>query len=424
MSIRQNILGLYRSYSHSILNLQISQVAGIVGNLIFTMVIVRIIDIRQYGEYILFISVLNFLSFLNLPGLAIVIRKGVIKKYDKIYYESIIICLKVAFTSSLIAIAIYYMSSYVDFSEFIPIIEIFNKELLSLNWEFVVIAILFLLPSSFAKYESFIVAKEKYEIIRNLKITDPIVKITFVCSAAYFSNNIFYIILAYLAYRIFMIIIGNIIVYKIWSKNNNALYEKNKLLKEGYKYNLIDIIGFTSRLDKIILGGIDPTLLALFHAGNNITDLFQTNMKSLFTPILIKWGRLNREKHLYKIKKYFFYIIFAGGVLAILNYFLSKIFIPILYGSDYRYSIYVAFFLSLTLILKPVGTFFSEFDTVQDKGNKYAIIMIMLPILHTVLMLILIPKFKIMGLVSTILIVHVFSSLILTLFVLTGRNYK
>ena len=45
MSIRQNILGLYRSYSHSILNLQISQVAGIVGNLIFTMVIVRIIDI-------------------------------------------------------------------------------------------------------------------------------------------------------------------------------------------------------------------------------------------------------------------------------------------------------------------------------------------------------------------------------------------
>ena len=61
-----------------------------------------------------------------------------------------------------------------------------------------------------------------------------------------------------------------------------------------------------------------------------------------------------------------------------------------------------------------------DFDTVQDKGINYTYLMSFLPVLYIFLIFFLIPKYDVMGIVSSQIIVNIFANIAIAIFIFKG----
>tara|TARA_Y100001980_G_C14549158_1_gene330867 strand:- start:1877 stop:3037 length:1161 start_codon:yes stop_codon:yes gene_type:complete len=381
------------------------------------------IDFENYGRFVLFLSVIHFFSFLSLPGLNISIKKGVLKKYDKVYHEAIKVNLKFVSPIFIATILVYMLQ--VSFSQHVAFLSDSLKQYLpSVDWKIITLAFVFTFPSIFAKHESFLLAKEKYSLVKNIKVFEVSTKILIVCGVAYLFKDINYILFSYIFHMVILTIIGNYFVLKNMLSKNGDINNSKQIVNEGKKYNIIELIGTIGRLDKVILGTIDPSLLAVFHIGQRFPRLIKDNMKIFITPFIMTWGKLSREEHLSKLRKNFFNFFFIGILIFAISGIVSAVFIPLIFGSNYEKSILISLLLSLIIISKPLSAMILDFDTVQDKGINYTYLMSFLPVLYIFLIFFLIPKYDVMGIVSSQIIVNIFANIAIAIFIFKGGYLK
>ncbi|MFC1891805.1 lipopolysaccharide biosynthesis protein [Thermodesulfobacteriota bacterium] len=391
-----------KKYFQEVINLQCIHITTMIFGILTTALIVRSISTFDYGRYVFVLSIIDYLRLATLPGMNFSITKGVLKNYDHIYTASLKIIILSTFSISFIILSLIVFTDYFDLVTRVILNENIRDHILSVDWYLIAIASILIIPTGLERYDGFMLAKRKFSLLRNIKLFNGILGVVLIGGSAFFFNKIEFILLGFFFHRIVNILIGNYFALKERSTVVKNMPLQKGLIKEGIKYNIIDLLGLISRLDRIILGTIDPKLLAVYYIAQRFPDLIKNNAKHFIVPVLIRWGKLDATSHWQNLRKKLLYFLILGFIVAILISIISVLGIPLVFGRAYNESIRYAVLLSVPIIFLFANHVIFDFDTVQGTGANYRLFNIPLPLIYGISILILVPKYQIMGLVYAI----------------------
>ena len=77
------------------------------------------------------------------------------------------------------------------------------------------------------------------------------------------------------------------------------------MLKQGWQLSGLSVFNvLVGKIDRIILGVINPELLAVYYIGGVIPIKIRNTVKSLITVPLMHWAALNKKENLKKINQH------------------------------------------------------------------------------------------------------------------------
>ena len=351
----------------------------------------RTLTLETMGKYQYYLSFVAFFQFVTLPGMNSAITKGALKGYDTFLFVGI----KRAFRTSLI------------FSVFIVFVAIISSRILSNQDIFIGLLVCsFFIPlQALQKFDSFLLGKKKFFQSRSLTVLNVIFQGSLFYAILTFTKNIFFLLgalfisnLIYVAITYFM--------SKLFFKNSETDKKIDNSLNEiGIKLSFLQIFNqIVGNLDRIILGTMNPSILAIYHVGSIIPRSIKDNLKIILNVPIMHWGSLSKKENLRNIKKYGF-IFFLGGVGVTLGlWVLAEYLILYFYGDKYTSSIMIIRFLSLSIPLK-IFSAFIEFENIyQSGGGFYTKQTIIIKTIYLILMLYLVSNYQTLGIVIAYLV--------------------
>ena len=392
---------------------------GFLFSLFFTIftsaIIVRYISVYDYGRYVLLAAVARYFTVLTLPGMNIVIRKSILKDNNKIYFLILKKIFSIVIIGSSILITIIYLFNFLNINN----ITFLNK----VDWWIISMGIIILIPESLIRYEIYFNSKRMYSKAKYLKTSFSAMNFIFLSFSVILFQSLSILIYTKLIVSVVISFISNYYVFLDQKQfdNINSKEISKDFIQEGYKYNKLEIVGLISRLDRLIIGTIDPSLLALYHVASRFPELIKDNIKLFIYPIMNSWGKLKKDLHLTNLKKYFLHSIFIGLVTAIISFILSYVFIPIVFGENYIKSIHFALLLAIPFIALFSIMIVLDFDTVQLKGKFYRVVNIINILLYAILVLVLVPYYNIYGIIIATYISTIFRFLAVLQYLFKNR---
>ena len=168
-----------------------------------------------------------------------------------------------------------------------------------------------------------------------------------------------------------VVVILTIVKRRLSRQPRDPQFEQS-LLKQGWQLSGLSIFNvIAGRIDRIILGMMDPKLLALYHIGGIIPNKIKKCVKSLIAVPAMHWSTLSKKENLKKIQKHIFKFFLLGSVLALAIWYIVPWFIPFLYGESYQESVTIARWLCIILPVLFPGTIILNVDIFQDKSYLF-----------------------------------------------------
>jgi O-antigen/teichoic acid export membrane protein len=400
----------YRSYSHSVKYLILSQIIVIIFSFISTFVLIRSLTLEEYGLFVLVISLEGRFGVIALPGMNFVLQKALLKGNNcyQIIQKKI---LQVSFFIGLIIVAIASVNLIIV-DEYIGPFVFLNE----FKWEFLIVAIFFIIPKNLNKYEIYLISIEEYRSLFFYRLLQVLLYFLFVACVAYIFNSLYYVLFGVFIYYLILLIYTN-------KRLNNITYEKlvtedcidaSNVLKDGYKYSLLNLNAFFFRFERIVLGTISPELLGLYHVAEKIPDLVKNALKNFITPLLVKKGKGCKSGNFQWIKdnKLLLLLFGIGGLL--LSYLLTHLLYMQIFTEEYADGMHYSYLLSIPIIFIFINTILNSYDIVQNDGSIYRKYYFFHSIIFGVIAYIAIPLFGIMGMLYAVFgvtLLHIFCSI-------------
>jgi len=367
-----------------------AQIAGIAIALCINVILTRFLSQTDFGYYQLTLAYVTIANFLTLPGFNQSNIKGGAKGYDNIFFPT----LKYRALGSVVGIIIFLCIGSL-------FIFVWNKQTLG---SLLLIGSLFFPIYPFLQFDSLLIGKRRFDLSRGLFVSSQVLRLLLIGGAAIITKNLKFVLLMTVITQAAYALVGFVVTQRIISRvERNIKFEKG-LLNLGIKMTLIGIwSAIAGRIERVILGMMDPKLLAVYHIGAIIPRKIRDNAKPILSVPSTHWLKLSKEENLSKVKKNWWKFVLFGSSLTILLWFTSPYFIPLLFGNKYLESIMITQWLSISITFIFLQTMILNVAVYQGEENFFIKLFVFQSILKVGLFSILIPHFKLNGAVASIL---------------------
>jgi len=359
-------------------------IASLVIGILSTYVLADYFTVEAFGKIQLFLTVIGVMSIFYFSGFDIVIQKEIFEGKDDIvkYIRAKIMPWGFLFVPLLSIIVLFYDDLWLGLAFFIIALGLFDKTTPILN------------------------SKLQFKRLRYLELISKLALLLLVGVTILYSLNVKeYLIL-------FTITTMMIIIARIWFssrflhfKNLETDYES--VTKEGIKTSTSTAYTtFSNWFEKLVLGFIDVTSLAVFVIGQLIPKVLKDNIKVLLTPTLNTWASKGFEYYASQISKHR-HILWTIGILLSVIIMLLVEFVISNFFVKYESSILIAQLLSLTLVFKFIELAKMSSLSLSKHTNIFNKINNISNTIKIVCVAILVPTLGIYGAVYAILVTEV-----------------
>lgn len=367
----------------SILN-GIQQTVGVLCGLTISYFFGHFASKQLFGDYNLILSILGFLTIITLPGIDGYLIRSLSQKYDSSYLRSV----KIKFFLSLIGLPILFSFSFYYLTK--------NQE--SLGIALLIASFLFPFFHPLQLFNEFFIAKMNFKILTIILSSSSILTtLLIVFSIIYFQS---------LPVIIFLYFLG-ILIPSFFGFFYSLRFIKNikkedpDLISYGLFITLLSVLPWSSGyLGQIILGTtLNTELLAIFVVANKIPIYIQKNLFVFYKPITAKLAQQSNKLHLITLKKHSLKLVLWGVLLALPIYLFSPFVIKFIFTDKYMQAIPFARILSLSVIPLPLTWVIGDILVFQKIRKPRLYATLILNTIKIILYLLVIPVFKLAGLV-------------------------
>lgn len=384
------------------------QLINVVLAITLSSILAKVLDNELFGEFQTILSIVALSNIFSI-GFNKSSSVGASKGYDRILNLNITKGLKLNLFILLFCLVLASYFYYLDDLYWMKLLFIFP---------------IFSLSFLFNNFSHYLNGKQKFNQFRLFSLGIGILRLITLGLMAYFYKNVIFLILTDLCVNIIVNIFG------LYYSNKNFVdkkIRKDKILEKqlqtlSNRFSLLAIFNFlATKIEKIILGLIDPVSLSIYYVGMIIPSTIKNNIKSvLVIPILKKVNNGNREVI---NKKIFYYLFLLGIACTICIIVLSKQIILLLFGINYLESYRVTLILSSTLGVLFVQYYIHYFGVYNGFDKQIVNIQFSGSVLKILGFIILIPMFKLYGAVITIISVEIIVFLITIIRYKQFKNY-
>ena len=357
-------------------------------------VLARIFTLSDMGVYLLILSLYLSGRFSSLPGMNSAIHRGVVKGNEEVIIPAMIRSLLCSLGAGVAAvIAGYILRSYGD---------------LETTGEAIFLAGLMLPLGSLEKFDHVLKARKKFTQSAGLLASGAMLKAILVTIVAFYSNSVELTILAYALSIVIKCIVGWILVF-VASGHRGTELSTSALLRQGWEQTGFQFLNpIMSQLDKVILGTMDPVMLAVYHIGAQIPNVVKGNIKALISVQLVHLSGGSKKGNIEALRQNGRKIILLGFIITIFLASASPIIVPLLFGEEYKDAIYIAIAISTTIGIKTLAIFYWSIDLYQDNGRKYGINAIASKIFYVGCLFMLTYFFGMWGVVGAVVLLDLY----------------
>lgn len=358
----------------------ISACAGLAMAIVFT----RLSTQEVFGQYQFILSLLAIISIISIPGLNTSLIQSVSRGYDGDYKETV----RISFYWSLFGVPMFIiLGIYYYF---------YQSQVLGIS--LMISSLFFPFFYSTNTWDSFLQGKKRFDIATLYASMQSTVSAVLIMIVVYLDgDNLISIVSIYLlAYSI----INILCYYKSLRYINNADRDDDTV-RYGYFITKMSIPGLVANnLDKIIIGAfISPSALAIYTVTAYLPLKLKDAVKPFSNLLLPKFSSLNENMpSIIKGKKKLIIVFIIINIsVSIAYYFSIEKIDRIMFGENYQdYYHYSKYFFIVILLAVPLNVLSRYVFGVKD-AVVIRLSNIMYPILRSIINIILIYKYAIIG---------------------------
>lgn len=369
-------------------------VASIILGFFSTVILSKYFTVYDFGVYQLLVSFIGFVAIFRISGLDMILQRRIIKN-DLI---SLSLCRKIFYWPIL---AVWFLFLLLFYN-----IEVENSSIILLALSVFPLILydrstpIFLGSLHFKANRLFVLVNAAvllsvaiFTVLNNLTIKE-------------FIN---YFVLSFSAVLMIKILVSKYILRKY---NNPGVALNSNEIKDVISTSAVNgYLSFSLIIERLILGFLDPVLLAYFSIAQLLPKMVKENVKVLLTPTFYKWADISDENILNKLQKHKFNFIILGLLIYITIYLLAEYFISIFFGNKYIDAHFMVQLLSIPVILKVLDASVMSGIALLGKYSEYNKVNIIFPTIKILLSIPLIYMFSIWGAIFSIVITDVIKSI-------------
>lgn len=360
-----------------------------------------------FGQYSLILSILGLLTFFSLPGIDTALITSVRKGFDK----SFVAGMKHKFKYSLLGIPVLLIwSIFYLLQNNIVIFQIL-----------VVSAFIFPFLNTFTNFPSFLVAKKLFAKHALLASLSSIFYLFIFLILIFISPTSFWLIIGYFIALIIPYIFSTIYCLRFIKLKSQI---DPNLRSYGLFLTGTSILPWIAgNSGSIILGSLlGAEYLAVFAIASRFIASAEKNLIVLFKPVSAKLAYQSPKEHLQTLKQHGTKLIILGIGISIIAWFATPYFIRF-FSNQYQDAIPYGQYLSLILVPLPLHWVINDMLIYQKKKLAQILTSVIPDVTKIILYFILIPIWKINGLIAVAVFDRFFQPTIILLFILF-ENYR
>ena len=359
-------------------------------------ILARSLSVETMGRYQLVLSYVAIGQLCGLPGMNVAVNKGAMKGHDRVFLRVLRLSAAWALAGAVLLFAagggLSLLGYAGDLGRTLMIVSAF-------------------LPfHGLEKYDSLLIGKRLFVISRAINVGSMALGVVAVGAVAWTTRGFMPTLAASFCVRAVTTAAGLYIGWRQMSPSQEDRETEGLYLAQGWQQTWLALTGIiVGQLDRLLLGSIDPAMLALYYVGALIPTKVKDNSKVLFTIITNHWGRLSKDENLRLIRRHAALILGMGAALSLLIWLAAPLAIRLLYGKSYAASIPIARFLCLPLALGFFNIFVQNADLFQDKGNFFTRQSYARQILYIGSLCALVPRFGYWGVITAGILAEAFA---------------
>lgn len=386
-------------------------IASIFDGFLLNIILVRFLTVADYGDYKTVFSVINILIIFSITGLNNSVAKAAAKKYKAFFLRAT----RLSVLASFIASAVLIILAFTFYKD--------TNIKLGLLYSAAVVPVYFGLNT----WISYLTGNKKFKqvFINNLFIIITKIGLTFVF--AYFTKNYVFCLLAFIVTVSFYNLVYYIIIVKNIDKSNIDKNQDKELTKHGLRITAATIISVLAKnIERIVLNAVSTsTVVGIYSIANNIPTFLKNGFKSLLNVPAVKLAARDESENRRIIKKYLFVFLAAGIATFVIFWFASpyllKFFFKVTDPIIVKYSKLVL----IPVIFAPFDFMIKYMASFQGSGKSYFKISTATETVKLAALLILIPLFKINGIIIALASSEFIAFLILLIwFLRSNKKFK
>jgi len=389
--------------------MSIQQFIGVICGLIISYVFGHFTSKQLFGEYNLILSVFGFLTIITLPGVDNYLTRSIAQGYESSYVKAV----KAKLLLSLLGLGILsIISKYYHLQ---------GQEVL--GSAFLVTALLFPLYHAPLLFNEFLTAKLQFKTLTIFLSLSSMITAVLTVIAILLKGSLSLIVGFYFLGTVVPGIVAFLYSFRFYKKSQKK--EDKTLIKYGLFNTLLTIIPWsTGYIGQILIGTfLGPEQLAVFVVANKLPMYIQKNLFVFYKPVTAKLAHQSYKQHVETIKTHMVKFLGLGALLTLAIFITSPYVIKFIFTATYNDAIPVAQVLSLSVLPLPLSWVLGDIVIFQKIKKMRVYGSLFMNILKISLYVILIPIYKVQGLVMVILIER-FLSPVINIFILNRLKNK
>lgn len=365
------------------------QILGVSSGLLVSYLFGHFTSKTIFGEYNLVLSFLGMLTFLSLPGIDLALTRSVAMGFD----ASLIKGYQSKLKHSLLGFPILL---------FIALFYLYSGKL-NIGLSVLICCFLFPILYSYTLYPAFLTAKKKFKDLALISSGSSLFFLIVVGTAILILPISPVLILAYLIATIIPAILGYWYTQKLVPKKSKS---DDTLIKYGSFLTILSVLPWIAgNLNSVLLATVlGVETLAIYAVASRFLTAVQKNFQAFYKPITVKLAIQTNTEHIRTLKQHTLKLISIGIVLAALLWISTPFLINFFFTEEYSQAIIYGQLLSLSLIPLPFSWVVSDMLIYQKNKLPQVITTIIPSFIKIVLYFIVIPLWKIEGLIILVLI--------------------
>lgn len=387
-----------------ILNMAVNAVGGFVLNIF----LIRYLDLTELGNYKTYFSVINILILFSLVGLNNSIAKAVAKKYKVFFRKATNISIIFSSVASIILVILaftYYKDSAVKYA---------------LIYSSLIIPFYFGLNT----WESFLLGKRNFKQIFINYCFMIATRLGLLFAVLFYTKNYLYAIVVYLCVdTIYSLIFYLFIRRKTDWEEIDPVIEK-EYIKHGARLTGASTISvIASNVERIILYAVsNASLVGSF----SIIDIIPTMAKNLLKTVIsiptIELARYSEKDNRRIIKRYLYLIFLVGILIVVILWFLGPLLLRVFFDVTDENILWYSRLMLLFLLFMPFNLTIKDMCKYQGSGSSFFKLNATTDSMKLVFLAILIPFFKIYGIIIAMLLTEFLSTIILLIWFIRSNK--
>lgn len=336
-------------------------------NIAFLSIAAKSYSASEYSLIPLYFTLQGLLMVFSFQGMDSMINRAMLRNHISFYQMALRLSLKVSSIVSMLLLVSFF--TYIS--------------LFKLSIEYVLLGLLIILQlpiSALEKVECGLLGLNRFKELIKYKAISSLISIAPLIGSLLHLNVIWIIVLIIVA-RLTIVFISLCTLKKILSTlTGDDNYQKSFYTEEARKITLLS--AFSTALNYVwplILFRMDPLSLSVYFNGNKIPEKIKDYSKLFVSIPSQHWLRKGKAYFSIKIKEKGIYIFWISFIISILLAASSTLYIPWIFGDDYRSSILVSQIILMGVPARVLGAIlqsreiFHEDDTSFFRRSNYIV---------------------------------------------------